>query len=90
MCIRDSHYRDSPREDPLDTFPKCSRFTRERMPLEAVLGEFTPEDVVEIMLHGKKEWDRITTLTQTVLLVKPCQTYTQRAVAHKGQVEGSR
>ena len=39
------------------------------MALEADRGEFRPESVVEFMVRGKEEWDRISTFIQWVLPV---------------------
>ena len=41
--------------------------SQEKMAQEMDLGEFTPESVVEIMLHGKEEWDRISVFIEWVL-----------------------
>ena len=37
------------------------------MALEMELGEFMPEGVVEITNRGNEEWDRISTIIQSVL-----------------------
>ena len=37
------------------------------------LGEFTPENVTEIILRDKAEWDRISAFIQWVLLEKKRQ-----------------
>ena len=65
-------YDDSPHEDALCTFYKCRR--EGWMALVMKLGEFTPEGVVELMLQGKMDWDRISEFVQWVLLEKIRQT----------------
>lgn len=63
----DCKYCGHERDDAEHTFFECDRWTELRHRLETTVGSITPDNIVEVMLHGTERWQLVATYTETIL-----------------------
>ncbi|XP_046829262.1 uncharacterized protein LOC124428802 [Vespa crabro] len=63
-------YGDSTVDDTHHTFFICARWSVERFALEQELGDISPENIVEKMLRGQKEWNKVACYVRAILRKK--------------------
>ncbi|XP_046817494.1 uncharacterized protein LOC124423613 [Vespa crabro] len=63
-------YGESTVDDARHTFFICARWTAERFSLEQELGDISPEDIVEKVLRGQKEWNKVACYVRAILRKK--------------------
>lgn len=57
-------------DDVLHTFFVCERWHTLRRDLEASLGEITPDNIIQVMLHSEEAWNQVAIFIEAVLRQK--------------------
>lgn len=76
-------YCGSDRDDAEHTLFVCDRWAERRSAVEGELGELTPENVVNHMMEGERQWNLVAAYVEDILRIKN-QDATERALLGQG------